>query len=175
MKKILGILMATMMAVTLAGCSSNKHDYLKEAEETRSRAVTVTDQAYYVNDVRTAVRGFFELAIQLNNGIENSDDADKIISATKRFIENSNVYLTRIDRLDPPDDEKLFHKELLEWVDIAREYNNNLSEFCDSKNDENKVNAALSKINSSLDKLENKTKELANSRDWFKRAVEDYL
>lgn len=176
MKKILGILMAAVMAVTLAGCTVNdNHDYLKEAEATRSRAETVTNQAFYVNDVGAAVRGYLEVFEKLSNDLESADNPDKTISVIKQFLEKDTEYLTRIDRLNPPDDEKLFHRELLGWVDIARELHNNLSDVCESTNDENKLNAASSKVDSSLDKLVSKLFELANSRDWFKRAVEEYL
>lgn len=175
MKKILGILMAAIMSVTLAGCSADTHDYQKDANDLSRFVENGNKNLSYQNDVRTAVRGYCEACMQWSKDIESTDNIDAQIYITKQFIEKGNEYLTRIDRLNPSDDEKLFHKKLLEWVDIARELNNGLSELCESANDENKFNAAMSKVDSCADKLDSKLLELANSRDWFKRAVEEYL
>ncbi|MDE6732464.1 MAG: YgdI/YgdR family lipoprotein [Oscillospiraceae bacterium] len=177
MKKIMGILMATVMVVTLAGCSSNEHDYLKEAEATRSRANNVVDQSFYTNDVRSAAQGYLAVLMEWSNAAESVDNPDEIIRITRQTIEKGNEYLAKIERLNPPDDEKLFHRELLEWVDIGRELQNDLSDFCESISDEDekKLNAVSSKFDSHVDKFDSKLQELANSKDWFKRAVEDYL
>lgn len=175
MKKILGILMAAVMAVTLAGCSSNEHDYLKEAEAARSRAENVVDKSFYTNDVCSAAKGFLEVLMEWSKAIDATDDLDKMITITNQTVRTCNEYIAKIERLSPPDDEKQFHKELLGWVDIARELLNDLSDLCESVNDENKLAAATSKIDTCVDKFDRKTIELANSRDWFKRAVADYL
>lgn len=176
MKKILGILMAAVMAVTLAGCTVNdNHDYLKEAEATRSRANNVVDQSFYTNDVRSAAQGYLAVLMEWNNAVEKSlDNRDEIIRITKQTVNKGNEYLSKIERLNPPDDEKLFHRELLGWVDIARELQKDLSDLCEA-NDEKTVDAVSSRFDTHLDKFDSKLHELANSRDWFKRAVEEYL
>lgn len=175
MKKIMGILMATMMAVTLAGCSTNEHDYLKEAEDIRSHAEDVADLAFYTNDVCSAAQGYLKGITEWVNAVDSEDNPDEIILITKQITEKANEYLAKIEELDPPDDEKIFHSEFLEWVDIARELLNDLSDLCESLDDENKLATVSSEIDSCADKFDSKLYELANSRDWFKRAVEDYL
>lgn len=167
MKKILAIVAAALMALTLAGCDApEKHDYEKDEEDLQK----FVDEGEYKDEVIDLVSDFIEANKKYFSDLESVDEADAI-ELTNKYLKKTKNYLSDLEELNPPSGEKSFHKELKRLVQYAELYNKTIEDYWENYDNRLIADEAANQMTEVADDFEGQLEDMANSTDWFKKGM----